>query len=114
MWLANGESVQSIKLLLMCNARLAHRRPKVRVVMRLRLGCAHVVNQRVQNVGDVFQCGHVEHGKLFRVLGAVGAQQRQAVREEFPTCTAGFHACYNINLNQISTVIWREYFDSPV
>lgn len=69
------------------------RGPEV-VVVRLRLRGAHVVDERVQHVRDVLERGHVQHRQLLRVLGAVRAQQRQAVRQELAPRTARFHACW--------------------
>lgn len=66
------------------------------VVVRLRLRGAHVVDERVQHVGHVLQRRHVQHGQLLRVLGAVRAQQRQAVRQELAPRAARLHAYYHI------------------
>lgn len=62
------------------------------VVVRLRLRGAHVVDERVEHVGHVLERRHVQHGQLLRVLRAVRAQQRQAVREELATGAARFYA----------------------
>lgn len=62
------------------------------MMMRLRMRGAHVVDERVEHVGHVLERGHVQHGQLLRVLAAVRAHQRQAVREELAPGAACLYA----------------------
>lgn len=85
--------------------------PQMLVVVRLRLRGAHVVDERVEHVGDVLERRHVQHGQLLRVLGAVRAQQRQAVRQELAPGAARLHAYSHVNIRKLCGKISQILFE---